>query len=406
VSDPGLVEKLLDGAEVERRPLEEIIVSLKTGLNPRENFRLNTSDAEGYYVTVREIQGGKISFLGQTDRVNQEALKQINNRSNLEAGDILFSGVGTVGRVVLIKASPENWNIKEGVYAIKPNKEKVRPAYLAYLLSSRGIVAEYQKKVVGSPVVSLPMKELRKLLFPIPCPDDPEKSLAIQGEIVRILESFTELTAELTAELAARKKQYNHYRDQLLTFQDGEVDWKALGDVVSTVKTGKLNANAMVSDGQYPFFTCDAKPYRIDTYAFDTEAIIVSGNGSQVGHINYYNGKFNAYQRTYILADCSEEMTIKFLLAYLRAYLRPYIIQHSKKGSVPYITKPMLEGFKVPVPSQSRQFEITEMLDKFDTLTTSLSEGLPREIALRQQQYEYYRDLLLSFPKPAEAVEA
>jgi type I restriction enzyme S subunit len=66
----------------------------------------------------------------------------------------------------------------------------------------------------------------------------------------------------------------------------------------------------------------------------------------------------------------------------------------------------MLEGFKVPVPSQSRQFEITEMLDKFDTLTTSLSEGLPREIALRQQQYEYYRDLLLSFPKPAEAVEA
>ena len=181
---------------------------------------------------------------------------------------------------------------------------------------------------------------------------------------------------------------------------------KTLGDVVSTVKTGKLNANAMVSDGQYPFFTCDAKPYRIDTFAFDTEAIIVSGNGSQVGHINYYNGKFNAYQRTYILADCSNDVTINFLLTYLRAYLRPYIIQHSKKGSVPYITKPMLEGFKVPVPSKARQAQITETLNKFDTLTTSLSEGLPREIELRQQQYEHYRDLLLSFPKPAEAAEA
>ena len=75
-------------------------------------------------------------------------------------------------------------------------------------------------------------------------------------------------------------------------------------------------------------------------------------------------------------------------------------MQHSKKGSVPYITMPMLQSFKVPIPSVEKQVEITLILDKFDALTNSLTEGLPHEIELRQKQYEYYRDLLLSFPKP------
>ena len=245
----------------------------------------------------------------------------------------------------------------------------------------------------------------QQTLIPIPCPGNPQKSLEIQAEIVRILDAFTELTAELTTELTTRKKQYSYYRDQLLGFEVGGVEWKTLGEIVSTITTGKLNANAMTEGGAYPFFTCDANPFRIDTFAFDTEAIIVSGNGSHVGHINYYKGKFNAYQRTYVLADCAQEITMGFLLAHLKAYLRPYIIQHSKKGSVPYITMPILHNFKVPVPSLDRQLEITSILDKFDALTTSLTEGLPREIELRQKQYEYYCEMLLTFPKP-DGVEA
>lgn len=267
--------------------------------------------------------------------------------------------------------------------------------------------ANFVPFLTGGGRAKLTKGRLTEMSVPIPCPENPKKSLEIQAEIVRILDAFTAMTAELTAELSTRQKQYNYYRDKLLSFdlpagrqEDGEVEWKTLGDVVATIKTGKLNANAMVEDGEYPFFTCDATPFKIDTYAFDTEAIIVSGNGSQVGHINYYKGKFNAYQRTYILADCADEVSMGFLLTYLKAYLRPYIMQHSKKGSVPYITMPMLQGFKVPVPSTKKQVEITSILDKFDALTNSITEGLPREIELRQKQYEYYRDLLLSFPKP------
>ena len=193
--------------------LGDIINSLKTGLNPRKNFILNAENAKNYYVTVREIVDGKIIFFDKTDRVNDEALVLINNRSNLEVGDVLFSGTGTIGRIAVIEENPTNWNIKEGVYVIKPRHDLIISKYLAYLLVSSGIVEAYKKKVVGSPVSSLPMADLRRLSIPVP-------PLSIQREIVCTLDNFTELTAELTAELAARQKQYEYYRDKLLTFKE------------------------------------------------------------------------------------------------------------------------------------------------------------------------------------------
>ena len=167
------------------------------------------------------------------------------------------------------------------------------------------------------------------------------------------------------------------------------VEWKKLGSLC-TIKTGKLNANAQVENGKYPFFTCDASPYRIDDYAFDTEAIIISGNGSQVGHLNYYKGKFNAYQRTYILDNFSEA-NIFYLLHYMKGTIRPYVMEKSKKGSVPYITLPMLQEFSVPFPSIAEQTRIVGILDTF----TASIENLKQQIAERRKQYEHYRDQLL-----------
>ena len=110
------------------------------------------------------------------------------------------------------------------------------------------------------------------------------------------------------------------------------VEFVKLGELCLSIKTGKLNANEKDEDGIYPFFTCDAEPYKINTFAFDCEAILVTGNGSQVGHINYYKGKFNAYQRTYVLSSFNKSVRIFFALHYFRAYLKEYILVNSKKG--------------------------------------------------------------------------
>ena len=162
------------------------------------------------------------------------------------------------------------------------------------------------------------------------------------------------------------------------------------------INTGKLNANEKDDDGEYPFFTCDEEPYRINKYAFDTSAIIISGNGSQVGHLNLYDGKFNAYQRTYVL-DNFNGIDKKYLYYYFKNYLKQYILVNCKKGSVPYITLPMLENFEVNVPNEKEQRYIVEMLDNMDLIVTSLVSGLPAEIEARKKQYEYYRDKLLAF---------
>ena len=172
-----------------------------------------------------------------------------------------------------------------------------------------------------------------------------------------------------------------------------KVEWKPLKKVCNFISTGKLNANAMDENGIYPFFTCNEKPYKINNYAFDMEAILISGNGSQVGHLNYFKGKFNAYQRTYVIGEFDNNTLAMYLYHYLNFKLRDYITINSKKGSVPYITLPMLEKFEIPIPPLPVQTEIVKILDALTALTSELTS----ELILRQKQYEYYREKLLSF---------
>lgn len=285
------------------------------------------------------------------------------------------------------------------------------PKYLAYFFHSQHFFNQKRRLAHGTKVMEVTPDTLKSIQLPVP-------PLEVQREIVRILDNFTFLTAELAAELAARQKQYEYYRDLLLNFDvhaggtnaysipwlaemlhelcpDG-VEYKKL-EKLCCIKTGKLNANAMVPKGKYPFFTCDSKPYRINDYAFDADAILISGNGSQVGHLHKYNGKFNAYQRTYVLLDFSDGILKDFMYIFLKSSLKNYILINSKKGSVPYITLPMLCNFKLPIPPLAVQQRIVDILDRFDTLCNDISSGLPAEIEMRQKQYEYYRDKLLTF---------
>jgi restriction endonuclease S subunit len=191
---------------VEWKPLQDVILSLNTGLNPRQFFKLNTDDATNYYVTIREIHNHRIVFNEKTDRLNDEALKLCNNRSNLEVGDVLFSGTGTIGETALIEEYPTNWNIKEGVYTIKPNQKLIIPKYLLYILDTSETKARYMKKASGGTVKSVPMVEMRKLVLPIP-PIEKQKYSPIQiGGISNPIEIATKIKrAALSLSLKSSK---------------------------------------------------------------------------------------------------------------------------------------------------------------------------------------------------------
>lgn len=126
--------------EVQFQKLGDITKSIRTGLNPRSNFKLNTLGSENYYLTVKEITSGKIKFSNKTDKIDNEAIHIIQNRSKLEVDDILFSGIGTIGKVAIVDIPTNNWNCSESVFLIKPLKNIVLPRFLMYYLQSDYII--------------------------------------------------------------------------------------------------------------------------------------------------------------------------------------------------------------------------------------------------------------------------
>ncbi|EEW1594970.1 restriction endonuclease subunit S, partial [Escherichia coli] len=279
---------------------------------------------------------------------------------------------------------------------------------------------------MGNP--KLMSHQVENIPVPIPCPDNPEKSLAIQSEIVRILDTFSALTAELTAELNMRKKQYNYYRDQLLSFDEEQekpiyleklldgvkVEWQTLGKVLKRTKGTKITA------GQMKALHKDNAPLKIfaggKTVAFvdfkdipekdinREPSIIVKSRG--IIEFEYYDKPFSHKNEMWSYHSNNDAISIKYIYYFLKIN-EGYFQKIGGKMQMPQIATPDTDKFEVPIPcpdnpekSLAIQSEIVRILDKFDTLTNSITEGLPREIELRQKQYEYYRDLLFSFPKP------
>ncbi|MDA8246681.1 restriction endonuclease subunit S [Acidithiobacillus sp.] len=262
--------------------------------------------------------------------------------------------------------------------------------------------------------------EMIKIPLPIPCPENPKKSLEIQAEIVRILDAFTALTAELTAELTARKKQYNYYRDQLLGFEDGDVEWKTLGDEeffeVASGGTPSTGKPEYWDDGNVPWLkseSCNNEPvYSANKFITELglkkssakllqkETTLIALVGATIFKTAFLEFSAATNQNiASIKSKNAEVISDKFVFYFLTSLYDELKSEMRNYGMLNLFT---LRQFKIPVPSPKEQASIVAILDKFDTLTNSISEGLPREIELRQKQYEHYRDLLFSFPRPEE----
>ncbi|MDD2389156.1 MAG: restriction endonuclease subunit S [Desulfobacterales bacterium] len=267
----------------------------------------------------------------------------------------------------------------------------VTPKYAYYQLLKQDFNSMAHS--ASQPFVSYDM--LNKVQIPIP-------PLTIQKEIVKILDNFTQLEAELEAELEARKKQYEHYREALLSFGD-DVEFRALGEVCKFLR-GSAITKKKTSVGEIPVVANAPGPICFHGESNRTgETIVVSRSGAYCGLVSFWNqpifitDAFSIYLETTLLKP-------KFIYYFLKKNQKT--IHSMKKGfGVPHVRVKDFETYSIPIPPLSKQKEIVAILDKFDALVNDISTGLPAEIAARKKQYEYYRNQLLTF-KPLEAQDA
>ncbi|HHY7616372.1 TPA: restriction endonuclease subunit S [Escherichia coli] len=392
MSELSYLEKLLDGVEVEWLPLGEVS-ALRRGRVMSKGYLTENFGPYPVY-SSQTANNGKIGSINTFD-FDGEYISWTTDGAN--AGTVFYrTGKFSITNVC-------------GLITLK-SKYPLIYKFLFYWLTIEAKKHVYSG--MGNP--KLMSHQVENIPVPIPCPDNPEKSLAIQSEIVRILDKFSALTAELTAELNMRKKQYNYYRDKLLNFKDIaggsnyilpdamdgiRIEWKTLGEV-AVIGTGNHDTQDAIEHGKYIFYARGREPLKLNVFDFDETAIITAGDGAGVGKVFHYaKGKYALHQRAYRIVP-NAFMNPRFVYHYITAYFFTYIQKASVSSSVTSLRRPMFLKFPIPVPPSEEQARIVEILDKFDTLTNSITEGLPREIELRQKQYEYYRDLLFSFPKP------
>lgn len=175
--------------------------------------------------------------------------------------------------------------------------------------------------------------------------------------------------------------------DEML--KNEKVDWKRLGEVCE-IKTGKLNVNAKVHNGKYLFFTTAQEISYINEYAFEGKSLLVAGNAN-IGDVKYYIGKFNAYQRVYVLQNFNNIYAL-YLMHFMKMELKNYLQSKKKQAAMTYIVLKDLEDFKITIPSLQTQEKIVKILDEFTNCVTKLQA----ELKARIKQYSYHRDMLLS----------
>lgn len=239
----------------------------------------------------------------------------------------------------------------------------------------------------------------------------PVPPLEVQREIVRILDNFTFLTTELAAELAARQKQYEYYRDLLLTFKSNEstilnertneleinapVRWMKLGDIADIKRGIRVVKKQLITEGKYPVYQNSLEPMGyFNKYNCEAETTYVISAGA-AGEIGFCNKKFWAADDCLIFID-TKNVNNKFIY-YSLLVRKNILLANVRKASIPRLSRIVVENLIIPVPPLAIQQRIVAILDRFDTLCNDISSGLPAEIEMHQKQYEYYRDKLLTF---------
>lgn len=389
------------------------VMDISRGASPRPIQKYLTDDPSGVnWIKIGDVENNAKYITETKEKITAEgALKS----RLLHKGDFVLSNSMSFGRPYILAIEG---CIHDGWISMSNYQSVLLPDFLYHLLRSYNIQKYWKQKASSGTVSNLNADIVRKTEIPLP-------PLEVQTEIVRILDKFTSLEAELEAELDCRKRQYEYYRDKLLSFDNvggQEVEWKKMSEVGTFIRGKRFVRTDIVEEGVpcihygdiYTYYGLTAtkaktylKPEKAEKMKFASKNdVVIVGAGENnmdigVGVAWLSDEKVAIHDACYIFKS---KMNARFVSHYLRG--SNYHLQIKKyvcEGKICSISSKSIGRSLIPVPSIQEQERIATILDRFESLTTSLQSGLPAEIAARRQQYEYYRDKLLTFKRKGAA---
>ena len=337
-----------------------------------------------------------------TKAVSYVSEAQFARLKHAEYGDLLIATTSEDDEAV---GKATAW-LGDGEVAISGDmfyyRHNLEPKYVSYFFESSSFQEQKRPYLTGAKVRRIADKGLSRIQIPVP-------PLEVQREIVRILDQFTtleaELEVELEAELEARRAQYEHYRNHLLSYDSlatcGPVDMVELGSVVTLLDSRRipLKKGDRVS-GEYPYYGASGIVDYVDSYIFDEDLLLVSEDGANLKARTKpiafsTSGRVWVNNHAHVL-KVESSFYQKFLEEYLNSLdLEPYLVGSTQ----PKLNQSGLLSIPVPLPTEQALERSVLLLEKLKLFVTDFSAGLPAEIAARRAQYEHYRDRLLSFPE-------
>ena len=409
------LERLLDGEEVEWKTLGEVGTFVRGTSFQKKHFVEKGVGCIHYgeiYTRYGLFAKKTISYLNEeiANKARKASYGDLIIATTSENDDDVCKSVAWLGSESIVVSN-------DACYY----HHTLNPKYVAYFFRTDEFQRQKRTYITGTKVKRVNANDLAKITLPIP-------PLRVQARIVEILDKFTQLEAqleaELQAELEARRKQYAYYRDQLLNFSqypplNVNIEWRTLGEVclVQRGASPRPIANYLTnSPNGVPWIKIGDTKVGSKYIESTQERITIEGaqRSRQLSAGDFILSNSMSYGRPYILkidgaihdgwASLSE-ISSSILSDYLFYFLSSSKVQmywdgKINSGSVSNLNADIIKALPIPIPPLSEQRRIVDILDRFDTLTNSISEGLPKEIDLRRKQYAYYRDALLSFPRP------
>ncbi|OAV11459.1 restriction endonuclease subunit S [Moraxella catarrhalis] len=370
----AMIKKLLQGQAVEWRSLGEVLVRTKgTKITAGKMKELHKSNAP-----IKIFAGGKTFALVDFDDIPQ---KDINHKPS-----IIVKSRG----IIEFEYYDKPFSHKNEMWAYHSQNPNINIKFIYYFLKQNEPYFQKIGSKMQMPQIATP--DTDKFKIPIP-------PLSVQSHIVQILDTFTELNDQLTAELSMRQKQYQYYRDLLLSEHElAKVgfEWKTLGKLGIINRGKRVVKSQLTTEGVYPVYQNSLQPlgyFDKSNVKANTTFMITAGAAGEIG---YSNCAFWSADDCYYF-DCPKDVLDDRFLYHSLKKQQNKIFSQVRKASIPRLGRNSVENIKIPIPPLSVQSQIVAILDTFDTLTQSISEGLPKEIKLRQKQYEYYRERLLNF---------